>query len=255
MKAQADCFNPVIAMQFMCGIEVERAAREDFVKRMAFAEQARAVEQGSEAWFAARAGHITMSCVHVCLTGTKDAKEKMVTRLVAERLTLTPQPEANSRSTNWGKEYEAQALADYSIVTGYDVQKVGFILHPTMPWVGGSPDGLVDDDGMNEVKCPYNSLIHARTWLNGVPEEHMPQIQGNLWVTGRKWCDFISYDPRMPAHRGRIFIKRVLRDDAYIARLERAVLMMLAQVNLELQEINAALDAAADLQLPVPQGV
>jgi hypothetical protein len=129
-----------------------------------------------------------------------------------------------------GTEFEPQARMEYEARTGAMVEQVGFLHHPTIALCGGSPDGLVDEDGGLEIKCPYNSANHLQCFLTGMPEEHIPQVQGLMWITGRQWWDFVSYDPRMPDHL-KLYQSRIERDDEYIATLEKAVREFLAGVH------------------------
>ena len=123
----------------------------------------------------------------------------------------------------WGHEVEQFARDAYELETGNVVQQVGFIEHQEFPFAGASPDGLIDDDGGLELKCPRDSRIHLDRFLSGVPSEYIPQIQGCMWVTGRQWWHFASYDPRMPESH-RLLIIKVPRDDAVIAKIQAAVL-------------------------------
>ena len=114
-----------------------------------------------------------------------------------------------------GRLNEPRAAAAYELRTNQDTFKAGFYVHPEFDFIGCSPDPLVGDDGATEIKCPYNSGNHIQTLAMGeVPEKHIPQIQSILWITGRKWLDFISFDPRQAAPRD-LFIKRVLPDIDY----------------------------------------
>src|SRR5690606_3365499 len=116
---------------------------------------------------------------------------------------------------DWGHDVEAAARAAYEAETGAIVTCVGFIVHPALPYIGCSPDGLIGDDGMHQIKCPQNAAVHIDTLTGGMPEEHMPQVQAELFVTGRAWSDFVSFDPRMPPHL-RLYRERVQRDEAFI---------------------------------------
>lgn len=112
---------------------------------------------------------------------------------------------------------EGFAREAYELETGNVVQQVGFITHPDFPSVGASPDGLIGTDGGLELKCPRSSAIHLERFLSGIPAEYIPQIQGCMWVTGRKWWHFCSYDPRMPASHQLLHIL-VPRDDLIMHR-------------------------------------
>jgi predicted phage-related endonuclease len=187
-------------------------------------------EQGSYEWLLARCGKITASNFHDVITrSTKKvgdkfpylkARETYKEILVAEILTGQPAAEINAYAMRHGKEYEPLARATYEMRTGHDVQEVGLVLHPSFEFIGASPDGLIGDDGGLEIKCPKNSTIHLNTWANGLPPEHIGQIQGGLFVTGRQWWDFVSFDPRIISENGRIYIQQIERDDEYIDNLK-----------------------------------
>jgi len=123
----------------------------------------------------------------------------------------------------YGTEQEVFARIDYEAKTGAFVTETGFIESGEVEMCGGSPDGLVDDDGGIEIKCPYNSAIHLSTWINGMPPEHMAQVQGLMWITGREWWDFVSYDARMPAEY-QLYVQRIKRDEDYLMKLYHAVM-------------------------------
>ena len=136
----------------------------------------------------------------------------------------------------WGTEQEAAARAAYERVTGISVEETGFVAHDTL-MAGCSPDGLADWDGLIEIKCPFNTGVHIDTLLNGMPAEHAPQVQGQMWITGRQWCDFVSYDPRMPAEL-QLYVQRINRDPAFIADLERQVSEFLAEVGAQVEALR-----------------
>lgn len=200
-------------------------------------DESQLAEQGTEAWRRERAGCATASRFADILTGGK-GRDTYVMEKVCERLTGEPMPEFFAYATQWGKDAEPFARADYQIDTGRIVTDSGFVKHATIPWVGASPDGLIGEDGIIEIKSPHNSLVHLGTWKNGMPREHKAQVQGVLWVTGRQWCDFISFDPRMPANL-RLYVERVQRDEAYIARIAESVHRFLAEVNTEVASYQA----------------
>lgn len=189
------------------------------------------IKQGSQAWFAERVGHCTASRAADVLakikTGEAATRRKYRIQLVTERLTGAPVTGYQNAAMLWGTQTEPEARMALEAATGVIVQEVGFIKHPTIPWVGGSPDGTIGDDGLLEIKCP-ESTTHLE-WLeqNRVPPEHIPQLQFQLWVTGRKFVDFVSYDPRFPDGL-QLFVVRVPRDDAYIKTLETEVMDFLA---------------------------
>jgi hypothetical protein len=126
--------------------------------------------------------------------------------------------------TDWGHEYEPFARAEYTLATGVEVDSIGFCCHPTLHRVGGSPDGLVGNDGIIEIKCPANGLNHARNVLSDTfLSTYEWQPHANMWVTGRKWCDMVSYDPRLKDKGKHLHIVRVHRDEAKIAQMKARV--------------------------------
>jgi hypothetical protein len=166
--------------------------------------------------------------------------------LVCDRLYGTPKEEISSRSLEWGTEAEPFARKAYEEETGLIVKDAPFVKHSLNPFVGASPDGLVGDDGGIEGKAPKDRKIHIRTFSEGMPANHLPQVQGCMWVTGRKWWDFISFDPRPEAHpEFRLYIQRIQRDDIYIAKLEETVSAFLAEVNVTVTEMLEKIGKAA----------
>ena len=111
----------------------------------------------------------------------------------------------------WGTDHEDEARELYIKEMGMHVDLIGFCLHDEYEKLGCSPDGIVGKDGLVEIKCPFNSDNHIAYCLNGIPDKYVPQVQYQMWITGRKWCDFVSYDPRMP-EKTRIFIQRIKTD-------------------------------------------
>lgn len=194
--------------------------------------------QGTEEWRAARAGKITASrfadVMAKIKTGEAATRRDYRWELLTERLTGLPCEGYSNRAMEWGTQHEAEAREAYETETGNLVQQAGFILHPDHPTVGCSPDGLVGDDGGQEIKCPFSSVVHVQTLKGGMPSEHKAQVQGTMWITGRKYWDFVSYDPRMPEHL-RLYIERIARNDAYIEELAAEVLRFDVEVMRDLQ--------------------
>lgn len=188
--------------------------------------------QGSEEWFAARCGHATASRFKDILakikSGEAASRRNYRAQLVAERMTGKPAESFSNAAMEWGTAQEPYARMQYEALRGALVEETGFIHHQTIEFCGASPDGLVGADGLVEFKCP-NTATHIETVLSGMSPDHMPQVQGQLWITGRQWCDFVSFDPRMPENL-QVFIHRVERDDAYIKALEVAVVEFLSGV-------------------------
>lgn len=192
-------------------------------------------EQRSEAWFAERAGKLTASRF-VDVLGTKAARARYMREIVFERAAGMARHSVGSRSMTWGTEIESFARSAYELQSGNLVTEAGFTLHPVYPFIGASSDGWIGADGLIEIKSPMDEAVHVQTWLEGMPDEHAPQVQGNLAVTGRRWADFLSYDPRQ-AEPLRLYVQRVPRDNAYIATLVGA----LRQFNDEANEMLAQL--------------
>lgn len=186
------------------------------------------IEQRSAEWRQQRAGKFTGSRFADVLARNKKTGDKLkawhdlVWQIVVERMTGEPVEGPQGFALQWGTDVEPFARESYELETGLSVVESEFIQHPKFDFVGCSPDGLVGDVGGLEMKCPKSSIVHLERFVSGVPDEYIPQIQGCMWVTGRDWWDFVSFDPRMPESH-RMLIVRVNRDDAFIASLAVAV--------------------------------
>ena len=192
------------------------------------------IVQGSPEWFAARCGRVTASRVADVVAKTKTgwgaSRANYMAELIAERLTGATAPGFTNAAMQWGTETEPQARAAYVNRTGEDVVEVGFVDHPEISMTGASPDGLVGDDGLIEIKCP-NTATHLDTLLTkAVPSKYITQMQWQMACTGRKWCDFVSFDPRLPENMS-LFIHRVERDLSTILDLESSVADFLAELD------------------------
>ena len=191
------------------------------------------IEQGSEAWKALRIGKLTASRVADMLatvkTGESASRKNLKADLIVERLTNQKTESFTSGAMNWGVETEPQARAAYEVMTGNFVDQIAFVDHPTISMFGCSPDGLVDDEGLIEIKCP-NSATHLEYLeTQTIPKKYITQMQTQLCVTGRKWCDFVSFDPRLPEPLNLLII-RVERDDEYISMIESEAIKFLQEV-------------------------
>lgn len=191
------------------------------------------IVQGSDAWKQLRIGKVTASRVADVIARTKTgygaSRANYLAELIAERLTGTPAEKFSNAAMAHGTEYEPEARRAYEFYADVDVEEVAFVAHPSISMSGASPDGLVGADGLVEIKCP-NTATHLDTLLEStVAGKYITQIQWQLACTGRKWCDFLSYDPRMPEHM-RLWVKRVHRDDVQIAELEREVSKFLSEL-------------------------
>ena len=205
----------------------------------------RTIEQGTDLWHRVRTGHVTASKVADVMAKGKDGgasktRYNYLIKLVAEReKTPTAEREAGftSEAIEWGKEQETFARIAYEVSRETFVETTGFWLHPTIKWLGVSPDGLVGDDGLVEIKCPMTTT-HIEYVLGGkVPAEYVKQIQCQLWVTNRHWCDFISYDPRVRKSK-QLLVVRVERDEKLIAEMESAVRKFLDEVQSVINQLG-----------------
>lgn len=199
----------------------------------------RNIYQGTPEWFNDRLFHFTSSELYKLLTKPKSKQdqeagkpsktaEEYIFEKLAEDLTGRYDDSLDTKALRWGETYEADARLAYETVTGNSVDLCGFIEWSKI--FGGSPDGLVGEDGIIEIKCPFNTSNHVRYLLlesqyelNGLKPEYYAQIQGNLLVTGRKWCDFISYDPRCIRPELALKIIRVNRDEDFIKKAVEAI--------------------------------
>jgi putative phage-type endonuclease len=164
--------------------------------------------------------------------------------LTAELLTGLPAEKFTNAAMQWGTEQEPAARLAYEFLTNKTVVEVGLFKHPSIVGTHASPDGLIDDDGLIEIKCP-NTATHIETLLSeSVEGKYITQIQWQLACTGRAWCDFVSFDPRLPAEM-QLFVKRIKRDDAGIAALERDVLQFINELDEQVAALRAKFLKAA----------
>lgn len=200
------------------------------------------MQQRTEEWFAARLGKVTASRVSDVIAKTKSgpsaSRENYAVELALERITGRRREGFASAAMRRGTELEPEARERYELETGNLVVEVGLIDHPSIPMSGASPDGLIDDDGTQEIKCPEAKGHLATLRARKVPPEYVPQVQWQLACTGRQWCDFVSYDPDFPEHLQLIVI-RVPRDDAYIATLEAEVTVFQEEIAQIVETIEA----------------
>ena len=201
------------------------------------------MEQRTEDWFLARKGKVTASRISdVMAKGRGGAesltRQKYIDQLVTERLTKYIQEGYTNEAIQRGVELEATARAAYCFAKDCHVDEIGFVEHPGISNSGASPDGLVQDTGLVEIKCP-NSLTHIEYILAGKPPaKYIPQMAWQMACTGRKWVDFVSYDDRLEDESKHIFIVRYERDDEYIAELEEAVKKFLDEVEVKVQKFK-----------------
>lgn len=199
------------------------------------------IVQGSEEWKAIRCGRVTASRVADVVARTKTgygaSRANYMAELIAERLTGVPAEGYTNAAMQWGLDNEAQARREYEFAVDVDVAEVGFVMHPKIGQSGASPDGLVGDMGLVEIKAP-NTATHIDTLLSQtVAGKYITQIQWQLACTGRAWCDFVSFDPRMPEAM-RLWVLRVRRDEARIAELEKEVEAFLSELDGKVRELT-----------------
>ena len=197
------------------------------------------VEQGSDQWRIARLGYVSASSVSAVMAkGAGKTRQSYLEKIVAERLTQEIGEGYSNASMEWGTQTEPQARMAYEVSCETFVTKTGFHKHPTIEWVGVSPDGLLDaENALVEIKCP-NTTTHLSYIKEGkCPAEYYKQIQCQLWVTGRAYCDFISYDPRIKKEALQLFVIRVERDEELIAEMESEVIKFLADVENYIKEL------------------
>jgi putative phage-type endonuclease len=199
------------------------------------------MEQRTDEWFQARLGKVTASKVSDVMAKTKSgysaSRENYMAQLVVERMTNTQSVIFTNPSMDWGIQQEPFARAAYEIKQGVVVEEVGFIDHPLIKSAGASPDGLVGDDGLVEIKCP-NTATHIETLLTQtVSAKYYAQMQWQMACTNRDWCDFVSFDPRMP-EGAQLFITRVQRDPESIKEMEAEVKKFLVEVDSKVDQLK-----------------
>lgn len=199
-------------------------------------------EQGSPEWHAERCGKVTASKIADMLARTKSgwgaSRANYKAQLVAERLTGGVADSFASAAMQWGLEKESEALDAYAFYEGGEQKAVGFVTHPNIAMSGASPDRLVGDVGLVEVKCP-NTATHIETLLGAsIPGKYQLQMLWQMACTGRDWCDFVSYDPRMPEDL-RLFVKRLDRDQGRIDEITDAVLVFLDEIDETVDKLTA----------------
>ena len=200
-------------------------------------------EQGTPEWLQERCGKVTASRIADVMSSGR-GKEPSATRknymaqLLTERLTGTVAESYTNAAMQWGTETEPQARAMYELQTGLDVVEVGFVPHPTIESCGASPDGLVGDTGLVEIKCP-NTATHIET-LRGaaIDRKYLLQMHWQMICCGRGWCDFVSFDPRLPLEM-QIHIRRVERDAELAEEITAEVTQFLTELNETVADLRA----------------
>lgn len=192
------------------------------------------IEQGSSEWLAIRLGKVTASRVADVLSkgksGESASRKNYRTELVVQRLTGAPGEFFTNAAMEWGTQTEPLARIAYEAEMGVFVNQVAFIDHPNIVQFGCSPDGLVAEDGLIEIKCPNSSTHIEYLTDDKPPAKYIPQMQCQMAVTGRQWCDFVSFDHRLPDDL-QLFVVRLERDQEYIEAMEAEVKKFLSEVD------------------------
>lgn len=199
------------------------------------------IVQRSDDWFAARLGKVTASRIGDVMAKTKTgysaSRANYMAQLVVERLTNRKEESYTNAAMQWGTETEPLARSAYEVAKDVLVKEAGFIDHPTISMSGASPDGLVGEDGLIEIKCP-NTATHIETLLNDtIDGKYRLQMMWQMRCTNRKWCDFVSFDPRMPEEL-QLKIIRVDYDQAEIDQIEAEVIKFLSEVDEKVGKLN-----------------
>ena len=200
------------------------------------------MEQGSQEWLFAKCGWVGASRVADIVAKTKSgvsaSRATYMGQLIAERLTGVPTETFKSEAMQFGTDTEAEAVAAYQFEAGVLTAKTGFIPHPKIHMSGASPDRLIGNDGLLEAKCP-NTATHIEALLGrSIPGRYVTQMQWQMACTERAWCDYVSFDPRMPEPM-RLHIQRIRRDAEVISELERAVIEFNAELNRKVGELRS----------------
>ena len=203
------------------------------------------IVQGSPEWHAIRLGKVTASRIaDVCArtkTGYGASRKNYMAELVTERLTGTRAEGFTNAAMQWGTDMEPEARVAYEFYRDATVAQIGFVPHPTIAETGASPDGLVGEDGMVEIKCPNTATHIERLDGGSIPDKYFLQMQWQMACTGRAWCDFASYDPRLPEPM-RLFVERVKREDTVIGAIEKDVLAFLGELRETVHRLRSKYD-------------
>jgi putative phage-type endonuclease len=192
------------------------------------------MDQGSESWFQVRIGKVTASRVADVIAKTKTgysaSRDNYMAQLICERLTGLKGESFTNAAMQHGTDTEPLARAAYEALQDVLVDEVGFVPHPTIEMAGASPDGLVGEDGLLEIKCP-NTATHIETLISKVvPGKYNTQMQFQMACTGRQWCDFVSFDNRLP-EMFQLFVTRVPRDEVFIRLIEAEIVQFIAELD------------------------
>lgn len=200
------------------------------------------MQQRTNEWYEARAGKVTASRIADVMSRTKTGysatRKNYMAQLVCERLTGQVAESYKSAEMQRGIDLESEARMMYELETFSLVTECGFYIAPDIPESGSSPDGLVGDSGLIEIKCP-NTSTHIETLLSDkIDTKYILQMHWQMYSTGRAWCDFVSYDNRMPEGL-QLYIKRVSRDDKLIEEIKTEVVKFLGELNEQIKKLKA----------------
>ena len=199
------------------------------------------MEQRTEEWFRARAGKVTASRVSDIIAKTKSgystSRDNYMAELICQRLTGAVGESFQNAAMAWGTNTEPLARAAYVSAKGTSVEEIGFVPHPTIENAGASPDGLIGEDGLIEIKCPLTNTHMNMILEQEIPTKYHVQMQWQIACTGRQWCDFVSFDPRMPEHM-QLYIHQVERDQKMIGNLEAEVIKFLKDMDDKIAKLN-----------------
>lgn len=206
------------------------------------------MEQRTDDWFSARIGKVTASRAADVMARTKTgygaSRANYMAELICERLTGDRAEGFTNAAMAWGTATEPQARVAYSFLTDCEVEEVGFIDHPSIPMFGASPDGLVGSLGLVEIKCP-STATHIDTLMSEtIPEKYRLQMHVQMMCTGRDWCDFASFDPRLPTDL-QLWVSRVHRDAETVAMIEAEVSTFLAELSAKVGQLQTKYMKAA----------
>jgi putative phage-type endonuclease len=223
-------FYPIYGCLYLFGEVMTTFTTEDRLNAY------KSIEQGTDEWLHVRLGKVTASGVADVLaktkTGTSTSRGNYLIKLAIQRVTGQIEESYTNDAMQWGIDNEAQARVAYEIASNCFVDQIAFVDHPTIKWFGASPDGLVDSNGLVEIKCP-NSATHWEYFKTKTPpKKYYIQMQAQMACTSREWCDFVSFDPRMP-ERSRLLIVRVPRSNDFISDMENEIKEFLNEVEAE----------------------
>lgn len=196
-------------------------------------------------WLSERAGKLTASRMADAIAFKRDgtptaARSQYMRELLAERITGDTVRHYVNDAMQWGLDHEDEGKGAYEAETGIMLEPCGFVEHPTIHYFGATPDALIGRDGLFELKCPTTATFLEWRIAGVVPEEHKPQMIAQLACTGRDWCDFVAYDPRIRDESKRLFIRRFEPTADEIFAIEKAAVDFLAELEKMFEAFVAA---------------